>query len=70
MERALGAVCRGCLLLDLCRSPSPSLKVESIVDYASFALPTAISVAAWWMLGRHYRFAVLQGVLAGAAACY
>ena len=72
VERALGVqFVVGWFALDLCWSPeSKFVKVESIVDYASFALPTAISVAAWWMWGDTTAFAVLQGVLAGAAACY
>lgn len=72
VERALGVqFVVGWFALDLCWSPeSKFVKIKSIVDYASFALPTVLGVAAWWMWGDTTAFVVLQGVLAGAAACY
>ena len=72
VERALGVqFVVGWFALDLCWSPeSRFVRVDSVVDYASFALPTVLGVAAWWIWGDSVAFAVLQGVLAGAAACY
>ena len=72
VERALGVqFVVGWFALDLCWSPeSKFVRFDDVADYASFATATALGVAAWWVWGKSTAFAVVQGVIAAAAACY
>lgn len=70
--RALGVqFVVGWFALDLCWSPeSKFVRVQSVAEYASFAVSTALSVVAWWMWGDDTGFAVVQIVLAVGVAVY
>ena len=71
-ERALGVqFVVGWFALDLCWSPeSKFVRFEGLLDYGSFALPTALSVVAWWWLGDEPAFVVAQAALGLLVAGY
>lgn len=72
LQRALGVqFVVGWFALDLCWSPeSKFVRVNSLLDYASFALSTGLSVVAWWVYRDEFAFRVLQGGLAALLAGY
>ena len=72
VERALGVqFVVGWFALDLCWSPeSTFVRFRNLLDYASFALPTALSVAAWWWLGGEPAFVLVQAALGLLLAGY
>ena len=57
--------------LDACWSPeSKFVRVESLLDYGSFALSVLLGTAVWWWLRDNDVFLLVQGVMAALAAGY
>ena len=72
LERVLGVqFVVGWFALDLCWSPaSQMVRVDSLGDYAAFAVSTAAGLGLWWWLGDQQAFVYLHVVLAVVVAFY
>lgn len=72
LDRVLGVqFVVGWFSLDACWSPeSKFVRVDTLLDYGSFALGVVLGTTAWWWLRDNNVFLLVQGVMAALAAGY